>query len=579
MAQQDACHGTFSRSAGLPKGNDTVPFTRRRVLAGATATGVAAVAAGSPALLPSAAATSAVSPRTSSGQALQAELAAATPYLPAVRPYRDTRFADAATRHMTSRFAYGYTPQLRREVRAAGGPQAWFEQQLRPGSIPDTTADAIASWFPTRTLSAAEHFQQANSTTGHFALTTGNHARWTLLRRTYSNRQLHEVLSEFWLNHFHVHGLADLTWLWRTDYDNVIRGHALGRFDEMLQAAIVHPCMLTYLDADLSIISRRTTGSGVVIETDQVNENLGRELLELHTVGGGGTTYGEADVRSSAYILTGYRIDRFDSWADSYDPSAHFTGPVRALDFTDANTDRDGRAVLSRYLRYLAHHPATAQRIARKLAVRFVSDNPSSGLVDQLAQVFTRSGTDIKETLRALVSHPDFEASAGKKVRTPSEDLVATLRVYGVDITRPQREADAANAIYYLSKNLGQAPFGWERPDGFPDSGSAWSSAARMMGSFHIHYALAAGFYPSTGVNYRPKASWLPEQRIRFDQFVDHLCRTLHGRPSTRLILGAACIATDMRPGDIITRDHVLINYRMPRLLGILLDTPAHMTR
>ncbi len=193
--------------------------------------------------------------------------------------------------------------------------------------------------------------------------------------------------------------------------------------------------------------------------------------------------------------------------------------------------------------------------------------------------MFSRSGTDIKETLRALVRHPEFKASAGKKVRTPSEDLVATLRAYDVDITRPQRESDAANAIYYLSKNMGQAPFGWERPDGFPDNGAAWSSAARMMGSFHVHYALAAGFYPSTGVNYRSKESWLPQPRIRFDEFVDHLCRTLQGRPSTRLLLGAACIATDMRPGDVVSRDHVLINYRMPRLLGILLDTPAHMTR
>ncbi len=309
------------------------------MLAGASATGATAVVTGSPAVLRSASATSAAAPRTSSGQAVQAELAAAPPYLPRIRPYRDTRFADAETRHMASRFAYGYTPRLRREMKAEGGPQAWFEKQLRPGSIPDAAADAMASWFPTRNLSAAEHFGQANSTTGHFALVTGNHARWTLLRRTYSNRQLHEVMSEFWLNHFHVHNLADLTWLWRTDYDNVIRRHALGRFDEMLQAAIIHPSMLTYLDADLSIVSRRTTGSGVVIETDRVNENLGRELLELHTVGRG-ASYGEADVLSSAYLLTGYRIDRFDSWAYTYDPAAHFTGPVRVLDFTDANTDR-----------------------------------------------------------------------------------------------------------------------------------------------------------------------------------------------------------------------------------------------
>ncbi len=510
---------------------------------------------------------------------MQVQVATVAPYLPSVRPYRDTRVLGAAPLHMANRFAYGYTPQLRREMKAAGGALAWFEGQLRPGRIADADADSMASWFPDRDLSAAEHFELAETTTGHFAETTGNHARWTLLRRTYSHRQLHEVMSEFWLNHLHVHSLADLTWLWRTSYDNVIRQHALGRFDEMLQAATIHPAMLTYLDADLSIVQRRTTSGGEIIETDRVNENLGRELLELHTVGRSGTTYGEADVLHSAFILTGYRVDRFASWAYSYDPEAHFTGPVKVLDFTDANTERDGRAVLRRYLTYLAHHPATAQRIARKLAVRFVSDTPSSGLVDELAKVFSESGTDIKATLRALVNHPEFKASAGRKVRTPSEDLVATLRAYDVDITRPQHEQDAANALYYLSKNIGQAPFGWARPDGFPDDGSAWSSASRMMGSFHTHYALAAGYFPSTGINYRPKTSWLPQQRIRFDEFVDHLCRTLQGRPSTSVVLGAACIVTDMRPSDVVTQDHVLINFRLPRLFGILLDTPAHMTR
>ncbi len=551
------------------------------MLAGASATGAAAALTGSPPLTRSASAATSARPatRSSSAQAVQAEIAGAALYLPRVRTYRDTRIPNAATRHMANRFTYGYTPRLRREMKAAGGPEAWFERQLRPGSIPDGHANSMAAWFPTRDLSAAEHFDRTNSTTGHFAAATGSHARWTLLRRTYSNRQVHEVMSEFWLNHLHVHGQADLTWLWRTDYDNLIRRHALGRFDEMLQAAIIHPCMLTYLDADLSIIERRRTNRGELIEIDRVNENLGRELLELHTVGRRGTTYGEADVLSSAHLLTGYRIDRFASWADTYDPSAHFTGPVKVLGFTDPNSERDGRAVLRRYLNYLAHHPATAQRIARKLAVRFVSDTPSDALVNHLANVFSRSGTDIKETLRALVAHPEFAASAGRKVRTPTEDLCATLRVYGVDITRPQQEQDAATALLYLSRSVGQAPFDWGPPDGFPDDGSVWSSAARMMASFHIHFSLAGGYYPRTGVNYRSKASWLPQSRIRFDEFVDHLCRTLHGRPSTPLLLGAACIATDMRPSDVIVRDHVLINYRMPRLLGVLLDTPAHMTR
>jgi hypothetical protein len=124
---------------------------------------------------------------------------------------------------------------------------------------------------------------------------------------------------------------------------------------------------------------------------------------------------------------------------------------------------------------------------------------------------------------------------------------------------------------------VGQVPFGWERPDGFPDNGQAWSSAARMMGSYRVHYSTAGHWYPKTGVTYRTHASWLPQSRIRFDLFVDHLCRTLHGRGATSLLLGAACLVVDAAPGDIITQDHRVIKWRMPRLIGLLLDTQQHL--
>lgn len=486
-------------------------------------------------------------------------------FLPPVRPYRDTKIPSGTTLHMANRFSYGYSPALRREIKAAGGAQAWFNDQLDPASIADAQADMFDGWFPTRYRTASQHFARAKAGSGYVPSVTGNHARWTLLRRAYSQRQVHEAMSEFWLNHLHVYSGADLTWMWRTDYDDVIRSHALGRFDEMLRAAIVHPCMLTYLDGDLSVV-------------DAINENLGRELLELHTVGRG-ADYGEAAVRDSARLLTGYRIDRFRTWETTYEPTLHATGSVNVLGFSDPNNSTDGRNALRAYLDYLAHHDATAQRIARKLAVRFVSDQPSAALIDHLASVFQESGTDIKATLKALVGHSEFAASAGKKVRTPTEDLVATLRAYGVQMEQPVRDGDAANALLYLSKSAGQEPFGWGPPDGFPDNGAAWSSAARMMSSFHLHYGLAGHWFPDTGVQYRSHASWLPQRKIRFDEFVDHLCRQIHGRPSTSLVLGAASIATNLSPADVITKDHVLINFRMPKLFGILLDTPQFLTR
>ncbi len=228
-------------------------------------------------------------------------------------------------RHIANRFAYGYTPALGQEIRESGGPIAWFDKQLKPTAIPDTRADKFAGWYPTIGFSAAEHFahQQAQGSWGRNVQL--NEVRWTLLRRIHSQRHVHEVMTEFWLNHLHIAGAADLTWLYRHSYDRLIRGHALGRFDQMLKAAIVHPAMLVFLDADLSQIHRRVKTNGQIEVTSKINENLGREVLELHTVGRT-AGYDEEQVRSSAYILTGWTVDRGTTWDWHYDPQRHFMG-------------------------------------------------------------------------------------------------------------------------------------------------------------------------------------------------------------------------------------------------------------
>ena len=531
-------------------------YSRRGVLRGAAAAGVVAGTAAVPLQL--------LDP-------LEAD--AATAYLPRVRHYTRTQLPSTQALHMANRFSYGYTQQLKGELHRTGGPEAWFLHQLNPTRIGDRRADAFADWFPTLTRSAQRHWALHDPGNGYAYQVCADHARWTLLRRIHSRRQVLEMMSEFWLNHLHVNNTADLTWLWRHDYDALIRRHALGRFDQMLQAAIVHPTMLTYLDADLSKVDR---SSGTPVE--EINENLGRELLELHTVGRT-AGYTEDMVKDSARILTGWTVDRLRTWACTYQSSIHATGSVTVLGFSDPNTDRDGRPVLHRYLQYLAHHPATAQRIARKLAVRFVSDDPSSRLVDHLAQVFQDSGTDIKATLRALVRDPEFRGSVGRKVRTPTDDLAATVRALGATIVKPTTANSAANAIYHIASTMGQMPFCWGPPDGFPQTADAWSTPGRLMGSFKAHNGFAGHWYPSSGIRYRSHGSWLPQKRIRFDLLVDHLCRLLHGRGATSTLLGAACLCLDMEPGTVVTRDSWIVRYRMPHLLGLLLDTPAFMTR
>jgi uncharacterized protein (DUF1800 family) len=367
----------------------------------------------------------------------------------------------------------------------------------------------------------------------------------------------------FWSDHFHIPASGDLAWVFRDDYDRMIRRHALGRFDRLLEAVTFHPAMVVYLDNHLSI-------------RNAPNENHGRELLELHTVGRS-SGYTEAMVKDSARILSGYTVDVRTTWRAYYDEDRHTLGQVQVLGFTHRNTVADGREMARQYVRYPAHHPATARTIALKLATRFVSDNPSAGLVDDLARVFRRSGTDIRATLRALVAHKEFRRSVDRKVRTPVDDLVHTARVLGVKARKPSRETAFAMALSWV--HGGDLLFSWPRPDGAPQHNAAWSSASRMLASFKMHWNLAGGYWPTEAVAYRPPHAWLPKRRIRFDQYVDHLCRLVHGRRSTPVMLKAAVQATGYPPREIVTRDHPLAGWLFVRLMAVLLDSPTHMTR
>jgi len=310
---------------------------------------------------------------------------------------------------------------------------------------------------------------------------------------------------------------------------------------------------------------------------DKPNENQGRELLELHTVGRGHHT--EDDVKSAAKILTGYWVDTWRTWRPYYDANAHWTGAVRVLDFTHANAAADGRPVVSAFLRYLAHHPMTARRIARKLALRFVSDEPSEALVTHLADVYLVNGTDIKAVLRALLRHPDFAAAAGAKVRTPTDDVVATYRVLDARFARPSTGNAAANALLWQAGNIGQTPFSWPRPDGPPDRNASWSSGSRILASFDVHHGAANGWWPTVDITYRTPASWLPQPSVRFDALVDHLCVQLLGTHAPARLVEAACAALGVRATDTITASHGVVRWRMGLLLSTLLDTPDHLHR
>lgn len=479
-----------------------------------------------------------------------------------------TKLLPAAARHLVGRFSYGLTPELAADVRAAGGAQRWFEQQLKPRQVPDRRADELRAWWPSLSRDCTQLWhRQRDDVEGGWEVME-QYQSWLLLRRMRSRRQLLEVVTELWENHFNVPVNGDAQCFWRTDYGDTIREHALGRFEDLLQAVVTHPAMLINLD---NVSSTRR----------HPNENLGRELLELHTVGRG--AYDEDDVKASARILTGWTVDMWNTFREEYLPRDHWRGPVQVMDFEHANTDADGRAVTRAYLRYLATHPATARRVARKLAVKFVSDEPSEALVERLAEVYLARDTAIAPVLRTLVRSAEFAAAVGAKVRDPGEDLVATYRVLGIRVTKPglgdARYDYAAQQLLWQASSIGTVPFGWPRPDGQPIDNQSWASPSRMLASMGVHMDLAGTWWPSKGIRYRTAEQWVPRFPIRFEQLVDHLSRQLLHRPASAQLLRACCEAVDVQPRDKITREHGVVKWNMHRLLSTFLDSPAFLTR
>lgn len=466
-------------------------------------------------------------------------------------------------RHLVSRFSYALTPELAQQVRAAGGARTWFDQQL--ATAYDGSADDLVDWWPHLHLGPTAVWKLQTSGTRFGYRVMYDYGRRLLVRRLVSPRPVLEVMTEFWENYLNVPANGDSQFTWRARYGDLIRSHALGRFDELLQDAIVHPAMLIYLD-------------GANSTAEHPSENLARELLELHTVGVG--AFKERDVKAAARILTGYRVEDRGDWSAGYDKSAHATGKVRVLGFKDRNKSRNGRRVTRELLRYLARHPKTARRIAHRLAVTFVSDTPPASLVDHLAKVYLANKTAVRPVLQALVASPEFTAAAGSKVRDPGQDVVATFAAMGAQLSRPgQDDTSAASLIVHMAETVGLAPMAWPLPDGSPQVSSAWTSPARMMASFDMHWKMSMRSQPSRNVTYRAPAEWLPAPSITLRDLVDHLSRTIHHRPSTATLLQACCEAVETPPGETITNSHPVVTTQMARLLVVFLDHPHHLTR
>ncbi|MFN8052884.1 MAG: DUF1800 domain-containing protein [Acidimicrobiales bacterium] len=375
------------------------------------------------------------------------------------------------------KLTFGPRPGLAAAIDARGLSD-WIEDQLDPVGRGVPHAEARLAGYSTLTNTHRANYDVANSDGGSERLRDElDHA--TLLRAVYSERQLYELMCDFWSNHFNT--WRQKTWmgfLKSRSHETVIRPHALGRFSDMLLASATDTAMLDYLD---NVPSDASQPGGV-------NENYARELLELHTLGiiRGQQVYGEADVRGVARVMSGWSInwdDTPDRYTFQFHPWQHSLEAVSILGgaFTrPARTYGQGYADGVRLLDVLAHHPSTARYIAWKLCRRFVADDPPDSLVTSTAAVFSANGTAIVPTLRHLFGSAEFAASSRSKVRRPFEHVVACLRTLGADVPNVA-SGQATDAVRYTLENLGQPPFERETPDGYPDLNAAWMSSEGLL--------------------------------------------------------------------------------------------------
>lgn len=462
--------------------------------------------------------------------------------------------------HLLRRATYGPTPAALTEIRRLGR-QAWLDRQLDPASIADDACDDLVGRFHRLDWTVTQAMRNLDSGSWDLMFDLGVA---TLARACWSKRQLLEVMVDFWSNHLNATNPSDEVWFSRHDYDRtVIRRHALGRFEDMLLASATHPAMLLYLDNAYST-------------KEDPNENYGRELLELHTVGVE-AGYTEEDMRNSTLAMTGFGIN-WDTGTFKYWKWDHHVGPLRVMGWTHPNgTPAGGYDVGRAYLRYLARHPATARHIAAKLCLRFVSDSPPPGLVGTLAQTYLDNDTEIVPVLRKLFASTAFKGSLGAKVRRPLEDLVATVRILGI---KPDATGvTGMQELYWMVESLGHAPMAWHPPNGYPDVAEAWRSAGGTLGRWNSHMSLAAHWWPEK-LQRPPLRQLLPQELpATHGALVQALARRLLFRPLSTGHRNAVLRLIGKNAAAPLRKSDEAVKWRLPYLVSLLLDAPHFQIR
>lgn len=514
--------------------------------------------------------------------------------------------------HVLNRLGFGARPGDLEKVKAMG-VQKYMEQQLNPASLDDSVAEKKVSGLEVFNMSTAQVFAKYPNPGALLRALEGNkgnaqnaavqnpdemtdkerqerqqklreyYAKYDLrpagqlqpqitanrvLRAVYSEKQLQEVMVDFWQNHFNVFaGKAAVRWYIPSYERDVIRKNALGNFKDLLVGTAQHPAMLFFLDNFESVAANgqpANQGNGLLqqairsgnispqlretikrrqnitdAQLDQrikqaqaalqrprrgLNENYARELMELHTMGVD-SGYTQKDIVEVARAFTGWTI------ADPRGYRRAAAAEINGMEeqrlarlqrqagipedvesgefyFNDRFHDKEAKTVLGqkineggvkdglKVLDILVKQPATAKFIARKLAVKFVSDTPSDALVDRVAEAFSKSNGDIKTTLRAIFTDKDFWApeTYRAKIKTPFELAVSAIRTIGAD-------TNSSPAILAMLNKLGEVPYGYQAPTGYPDTAEDWVNTGALLERLNFAVALAGNQIPGTRVD------------------------------------------------------------------------------